>query len=96
MVDRSPATGVARLATGAWQTPLKNQIRLTDGTVLRTLQDAADFVLGRAEREPNVWDIAAETLIEAANDPTKANVSEATKAVEVATFLRQILRRKAS
>lgn len=90
-IERAP-----RLADGAWKTALTEPLRVRDGTVLRSLQDAADFVLERSKREPNTWDIAAEALLAAANHPTRPNISEATKAVKVALFLRHMLRRKAS
>jgi hypothetical protein len=97
MVQRSAVIGRApRVAEGAWKTALTEPLRVRDGTILKTLQDAADFVLERSKTEPGTWDVAAEALMVAANHPTRPNVSEATKAVKVALFLRHMLRRKAS
>lgn len=91
VIERAP-----RLPDSAWKTALTEPLRVRNGAVLKTLQDAADFVLERSQREPNTWDIAADALLTAANHPTRPNISDATKAVKVALFLRHMLRGKAS
>jgi hypothetical protein len=51
-----------------WSTPFEDPIPLRDGRKLRTLQQAADYVMqlpGDAQHEP-LWLVAIETLINAA------------------------------
>lgn len=74
----------------SWDCALTEPLKLRDGAVLRTLQDAADLLLERSKCEPLTWDITAAAILEAANHPTKPNISEATKAMKIALFLRHL------
>ena len=51
-----------------WSTPFDDPIGLRDGAELRTLQEAADFImkLPEAEQQEPRWQIAIEMLIKAA------------------------------
>jgi hypothetical protein len=51
-----------------WSTPFDDPIRLRDGRDLRTLREAADYItaLPEPEQHETHWQIAVETLINAA------------------------------
>ena len=75
-----------RRKPGGWSAPLSRQIVTRDGTVLRTLADARDFVLRLppAYQEYNAWQRAAALLIDAAEN---GDVRAATDAVFAALFV---------
>jgi len=77
---------VKRRKPGGWSAPLSRQIVTRDGTVLRTLADARDFVLRLppAYQEYNAWQRAAALLIDAAEN---GDVRAATDAVFAALFV---------
>jgi hypothetical protein len=53
-----------------WSTPFEDPIALRGGRRLRTLQQAADYImqLPEAEQQEPRWQIAVETLINAAEN----------------------------
>ena len=53
-----------------WSTPFDDPIALRGGRRLRTLQQAADYImqLSEAEQQEPRWQIAVETLINAAEN----------------------------
>ena len=76
-----------RRKPGGWSAPLSRQIVTRDGTVLRTLADARDFVLRLppAYQEHNAWQRAAALLIDAAENG--GDIRAATDAVFAALFV---------
>lgn len=56
------------MAKGGWQRPFEDPVPLPNGRRLATLKDAAGYImkLSKAERELPEWQLAGETLIDAA------------------------------
>jgi hypothetical protein len=53
-----------------WSRPFEDPVTLLDGRVLRTLQDAADYMmtLSAAQQKTDRWQAAGEAVIMAAED----------------------------
>ena len=84
-------------SSGGWQTPLTEPVELADGTTLRTLQDAGQYISGLPDRWRTVGlNSAAAALLIAKDHPSPENIVEATNRLKGGLYFNRLLKREAS